>query len=89
MSIVQIIDMPGAGAEQYDQAFAAIHRGGAWPAGQLDHIAGPTADGFRVIDVWESQEAFERFEQDVLAPLGFAGQPKTEFTVHNRRSAAD
>jgi hypothetical protein len=82
MPIAQIIDMPGAGVREYEQAFAAIHPGGAWPEGQLDHIAGPTAEGFRVIDVWESREAFERFEREVLAPLGFAGAPHVEFPVH-------
>jgi hypothetical protein len=43
----------------------------------------PRSDGFRVIDVWESREAFERFERDVLEPLGFAGAPVVEFPVHN------
>ncbi len=87
MPIAQIIDMPGAGIREYEQAFRLIHPAGAWPAGQLNHIAGPTADGFRVIDVWESLEAFERFERDVLAPLGFAGLPRAEFAVHNRFAA--
>jgi hypothetical protein len=82
MPIAQIIDMPGATADDYDQAFALIHRDGDWPAGQLGHIAGPTPDGFRVIDLWESREAFERFERDVLAPLGFSGLPRAEFPVH-------
>jgi hypothetical protein len=36
-----------------------------------------------VVDVWESREAFERFEGDVLAPLGFAGAPLMQFPVHN------
>ena len=49
MPIAQIIDMPGAGAREYEQAFALIHPDGAWPAGQLNHIAGPSGDGFRVI----------------------------------------
>ena len=35
-----------------------------------------------MIDVWESREAFVRFEREVLAPLGFAGAPATEFPVH-------
>jgi hypothetical protein len=51
------------------------------------HIAGPTADGFRVIDVWEAAEAFERFERDVLTPLGFSGAPRVEFPVHNLYAA--
>ena len=74
--------MPGAGVREYEHAFALIHPDGAWPAGQLNHIAGPTGDGFRVIDVWELREAFERFERDVLTPLGFSGVPRVEFPVH-------
>jgi hypothetical protein len=56
---------------------------GAWPDGQLRHFAGPTPDGFRVIDVWDSREAFVRFEREVLAPLGFAGTRRVEFPIHN------
>lgn len=83
MPIAQIIEMPGAGVAEYEQAFALIHPGGAWPEGQLGHVAGPTADGFRIIDVWETRDAFERFEREVLAPLGFAGSSGIEFAVHN------
>ena len=82
MPIAQIIDMPGARPREYEQAFALIHPDGAWPDGQLSHTAGPTPDGFRVIDVWESVEAFERFEREVLEPLGFSGAPRSEFRVH-------
>lgn len=82
MRFAQIIEMPGAGVREYEQAFAVIHPGGEWPEGQLSHIAGPTPDGFRVIDVWDSREAFERFERDVLSPLGFSGMPCDEFDVH-------
>jgi hypothetical protein len=81
MPIAQIIEMPGATERDYRVAFAAIQPGGTWPEGQLAHLAGPAADGFRVIDVWESREAFERFETAVLAPLGFAGAPAIEFPV--------
>ena len=83
MPIAHIIEMPGAGVPEYEQAFALIHPNGAWPDGQLNHIAGPTPEGFRVIDVWNSREAFERFERDVLTPLGFAGMPRVEFPIHN------
>jgi hypothetical protein len=83
MPIAQIIEMPGTGVREYEQAFALIHPNGAWPEGQINHIAGPTPEGFRVIDVWDSREAFERFERDVLAPLGFSGMPRIEFPVHN------
>jgi hypothetical protein len=88
MPIVQIIDMPGAGVREYEAAFGLIHPDGAWPEGQLTHLAGPTPEGFRVVDVWESREAYERFEHDVLAPLGFAGAPLMEFPVHNLHQRA-
>jgi hypothetical protein len=40
-----------------------------WPVeGLIAHIAGETDGGFRVIDVWESEEAFRRFG-DALAPI--------------------
>jgi quinol monooxygenase YgiN len=32
----------------------------------LSHVAGPTADGWRVVEVWESQEALDRFFQEKL-----------------------
>jgi hypothetical protein len=34
------------------------------PAGLLLHVAGPTDDGFRVIEVWSSHGAFERHERE-------------------------
>ncbi|MGL6280733.1 MAG: hypothetical protein ACRC50_14405 [Gaiella sp.] len=44
------------------------------PPGLLLHVAGPTDEGFRVIEIWESREDFERFqttrpvEVETLAP---------------------
>jgi hypothetical protein len=33
-----------------------------WPVeGILSHVAGQTENGFRVVDVWESKEACDRF----------------------------
>jgi hypothetical protein len=43
--------------------------GDAPPDGLLVHIARETADGFQVIEVWESKQQCERFEQTVLAPI--------------------
>jgi hypothetical protein len=83
MTIAQIIDMPGAGVREYEQAYALIHPNGKWPEGQLSHFGGPTPEGFRVIDVWDSREAFERFEREVLQALGFADIRRVEFPVHN------
>jgi hypothetical protein len=34
------------------------------PDGLLLHVAGPTDEGFRVIDIWASRAHFERFRTD-------------------------
>lgn len=39
------------------------------PKGLLVHAAGFTGSGFRIFEVWESQEAFDRFAEDVLMPI--------------------
>lgn len=51
-----------------------------WPVeGLLVHAAGEGANGFRVVDVWESEDAFRRFG-DTLVPilqeLGIEEQPE-------------
>jgi hypothetical protein len=39
------------------------------PSGLLVHIARATADGFQVIEVWESKQQCDAFEAEVLAPI--------------------
>ena len=34
--------------------------------GLIFHTAGPTPGGFRVLDVWQSREAFEKFAQRMV-----------------------
>ena len=60
-----------------------------WSAGGiLSHAAGPTDNGFRVVDVWESEEAFQRFGGTigpVLQEVGFPGEPQI-FPLHTSSS---
>ena len=53
------------------------------PAGLILHIAGPTEDGFRTIDLWESEHAWQRFQAERLAPaiaaLGGPARPEPTF----------
>jgi hypothetical protein len=55
------------------------------PAGLILHVAGPTDEGFRMIDIWKSEQAWDRFQAERLAPaiaaLGGPARPE-------RRSAA-
>ena len=72
MSYVVVEDV-AASWEQY-QRFAEALAGTA-PAGLIVHAAGPTDEGFRIVGMWESEEAWVRFAEHLrsvegsLAPL--------------------
>lgn len=91
VAVLMVHDSPGGTQEQYDQVGARLAKSGGfnslndWPEGILSHAAGPTDDGWRVVDVWESEEAFQRFGEvigPVLQEVGFPGEPKL-FPLHN------
>jgi hypothetical protein len=45
-----------------------------WPVhGLLAHIAGQGENGFRVIDVWESQEALDAFAEQLIPVMDEIG----------------
>ena len=74
MAIAILLDVPGVTAAQYDRACELITGGKGlksladWPVpGILAHIATVTPTGFRVVDVWESEAAFQAFGA-VLGP---------------------
>jgi hypothetical protein len=53
------------------------------PPGLILHAAGPTDEGFRIIDVWESEDAWRRFQTERVAPaiaaLGGPARPEPTF----------
>lgn len=65
MSYALVEDVP-ASWEQYG-AFARTV--GQAPAGLLLHVAGPTDEGFRIIEVWQSEADWLRFSADREAAL--------------------
>lgn len=50
--------------EQYERFAKAFE--GPTPEGLLLHAAGPTDEGFRIIAVWESEDAWARFRDTRL-----------------------
>jgi heme-degrading monooxygenase HmoA len=38
------------------------------PKGLIAHVMTKTPDGVRVVDIWESQEDFQRFNKELLLP---------------------
>jgi hypothetical protein len=67
--------------DQYQHVTAALVE--PPPEGLLVHVAGPTDEGVRIIDVWESEEAWEQFRAERLAPaiaaLGGPARPEPTF----------
>jgi hypothetical protein len=66
---VVVFQAPQFTRERYEQTVLKITDGKSrvespadWPVeGLLAHAAGESQSGFRVVDVWESEEAFARF----------------------------
>jgi hypothetical protein len=82
---------PGGTREQYEASLAAVHPGpDKLPDGQVFHVAGPSADGWTIMAVHDSQESWERFRDQTLMPAmeagiegGFTSPPQeTTFEVH-------
>jgi hypothetical protein len=90
VAIAVQLDFPGGTLEEYDQALESIGflPGGPAARGELFHWVTATDGGIRVVDVWESREAFDSyFEKSVLPVLSEVGAPDPPvihvFDVHN------
>lgn len=88
MSYVFVEDV-AASWERYERFAAAL--AGPAPAGLILHAAGPTDEGFRIVGVWESEEAWLRFadrigsgEQSSEPPQIFRAL-RPEHVVYGRR----
>jgi hypothetical protein len=95
MSVLMLLEMPGATTDQYAQVNEAMGIGGEAdaPEGLVEHVVGIADDGLIVADVWESEEALGRFAEERLRPAlekaGVAGGPPARVhPVHNRLEGA-
>jgi len=87
MAIVAVFQSPSLTRETYEQVVRKLTGGrrsrmessADWPVeGILVHAAGQSAAGFRVVDVWKSEEAFRRFGEKlmpILQEVGIEGEP--------------
>jgi hypothetical protein len=81
MAIVILQDFSSGTLEQYDQVVEQLNLGGQSPQGNLFHTAGLYEGKLRIVDVWESESAFNAF-LGRLGPLTqSAGIPAPEVTV--------
>ena len=91
MPIAVISEVPQGTLDMYDAVNRKLEEsGGMQQSGHVFHCVGEMeGGGFRVFDVWESQEQFEDFVQSKLAPAidevtgGQAGEPnRTIYELH-------
>ena len=87
----------GLTQEQYEKTVDKVSGGKSrmesssdWPVeGLLAHVTGQGETGFRVVDVWESEEAFNRFGETllpILKEIGVEGRPEV-YPAHTFVSA--
>jgi hypothetical protein len=78
VAIAMMVDNPEGSQEVYEQVRAQL--GLEKPAGGVFHVAGPgPSGGWRVIEVWISEEDADRFYEDRFVPalraIGLEGPP--------------
>jgi hypothetical protein len=86
MAIIVVLDMPGMTQAQYEESVEKVAgRPGPvtspadWPvAGLVSHTAAPTAEGWLVVDVWESEDAFREFAAKLVPILRDLGVPHAQ-----------
>src|SRR5438309_879264 len=67
MPVVTTLEFPGVSQELYERVGANLGVPGP-PDGIVHHACGPVAGGWRITDIWNSQEEFDRFVDSVFIP---------------------
>ena len=70
MAVAVEMNFKGATLDQYDQVIQkmGLTPGGATPPGAISHWAAKTDEGLRVVDVWETKEAYDQFAAERIGP---------------------
>jgi hypothetical protein len=89
MAVVMEMLWTEASLDQYDEARDKVRWEQDVPDGAVFHVAWMGDDGFHVVDVWESEEAFNKFAEQRLMPVvkgevGIEGEPKVKLTKAHR-----
>ena len=68
MTVLMTMDLPVQRAD-LEAVSSAMGVHDNPPAGLIVHVMTDTATGVHVVDVWDSKEAFDRFNDDQLMPV--------------------
>ena len=72
-------NIPGMTIKQYDQCWEEMRATGyANPAGLLHHVSGQQGNTMVAIDVWESEEAFNKFGETLMPVFQKLGFPQVQ-----------
>jgi hypothetical protein len=96
MSVLMVMEAPGATAEEYDRTneIMGIHGDDDAPGGLIQHVCAIDGEGIVIADVWESEEALDRFYEERLgAALEQSGVARSadrprRMQVHNMLAGA-
>ena len=91
MAVAILSEVPEGTVEMYEAVMEKLGGKGTLAPGHLVHVVGKRAEGgLRVLDVWESNEDFERFDEERLHPAvrevtgGRVSPPlRTRYEVHD------
>lgn len=97
MAVVAVFQSADLTQAKYEETVRRLTGGrsrletpGDWPVeGLLAHVAGESPSGFRVVDVWESEEAFQQFGEKlepIMNDLGINEAPEV-YPLHTLVSA--
>jgi hypothetical protein len=78
MTVAMVVDNPEGSQELYEKVRKQL--GLEAPAGGIFHLAGPSPEGgWRVLEVWESEDDARRFREERLLPaFDAAGVPRPQ-----------
>ena len=83
MAVAMVMKWAGVTPDQYEEARSRVGWETTHPEGAIFHVARFVGGDLHVLDVWESEEDFDRFATDRLIPvtteIGIAGQPDVQF----------
>lgn len=83
MATVMLMHWREATPEQYERAREMVGWDRDVPTGAKLHVSGFADDGLRVTHVWDSEQSFNTFMEQRLAPaiheIGIQGQPDVKF----------
>ena len=81
MTVVSTLDVHGLTPHEYRTVMDELGVEARPEGGIYLHLTTPTDFGFRVVEIWDEKEGFDRFVERRLAPAGEAVGLKREMTI--------